>query len=686
MSQETCQGINKLSTLRVKAKDGFPAWTTSGLYLEDPVGLPFWLLPSNTFNKMKKKKCFFTTISIALISLAADQASAQQDSISTLSLADVTVTAAKFAKSQTETGKVLTIIDEAQLKQSAGKDISQLLNEQVGIFINGANSNPGKDKSVYLRGAKSEYTVILLDGIPLNDPSAIGGGAYDLRLIPLDQVERIEILKGNQSTLYGSNAVAGVINIITKSGGDKPITGTGTISYGSFNSLRGSLGISGGINKVDYSVGVTRSSTDGISEAKDTLDANRFDKDGFEQSAFHANVTIKPTKNFQFQPYFRFSDFDGTYDGGAFSDNPKNRYQSTLVNTGITAQMKLKKGAIHLYYGYDKSNREFLDSAYGYTSTYLYKGRFHHGEAFANYDFGKYMQVVGGMSYQSWSMMDTAAVKVNPSIGLFSPYVSFFVRGLKGFSVELGGRFNMHSSYGNNFTYSFCPSYLLANRVKFFLSASSGFKAPSLQQLYGQYGANENLKPETSQSIEGGLQAFLLEKKIDLRLVVFQRKIENVFFYAPQGYINQDLEITKGLDLEVSFAINQKWRVKSFYSFVNGSLDTPPEPVRSMLYRIPKHTWGCNLSWQVRPSWLVSANFKSVGKRMDRFFNPETFSNDRVSLNPFQLLDVYSEYALLKGKLKIFVDVKNVLNQNYYEVYGYSGLPINVSGGIRAVW
>ena len=143
MSQETCQGINKLSTLRVKAKDGFPAWTTSGLYLEDPVGLPFWLLPSNTFNKMKKKKCFFTTISIALISLAADQASAQQDSITTLSLADVTVTAAKFAKSQTETGKVLTIIDEAQLKQSAGKDISQLLNEQVGIFINGANSNPG---------------------------------------------------------------------------------------------------------------------------------------------------------------------------------------------------------------------------------------------------------------------------------------------------------------------------------------------------------------------------------------------------------------------------------------------------------------------------------------------------------------------------------------------------------------
>lgn len=634
---------------------------------------------------MKKGNYVFTWALSIMLGLAIHPAIAQLDSVSTTSLNDVSVTATKFAKSQTETGKVLTIIDEAQLKQSAGKDISQLLNEQAGLFINGANSNPGKDKSVYLRGAKSDYTLILLDGIPLNDPSGIGGGAYDLRLIPLDQVERIEILKGNQSTLYGSNAIAGVINIITKRDGQKKESGTATISYGSFQTFKGSVGIHGSHSMVDYDAGFTHYSTDGISEAKDTLSTNSFDKDGFKQNAFNASVTFKPTKNFQIQPFFRFTDFKGTYDGGAFIDNRVNEYKSTLLNTGITSSIQLKKGVIHLYYAYDKTNRKFLDSAYGFTSTYLYKGRFHHGEAFVNHDFGKYIQILAGLNYQSWRMMDTASVKANPSIGLFSPYFSFFVRGLKGFSVELGGRLNRHSTYGNNFTYSFNPSYWWADCVKFFMNVASGFKAPSLQQLYGQYGANENLKPEKSQSIEGGIQTFFLQKKIDLRVVVFGRQIKNVFFYDQNGYINQDMERARGLDMEASWVINKKWKVKSFYSYVNGQLDTPPEPLRSMLYRIPKHTLGFNLTGQVTPSWLISTNFKYVGKRSDKFFNPQTFSNDRVEMKAFQLWDIYTEYAFLKGKLKIFVDVKNVLNQNYYEVYGYSVLPINVNGGLRVV-
>jgi vitamin B12 transporter len=110
-----------------------------------------------------------------------------QDSVRTLN--EVVVTATKFAKKQVETCKVLTVIDQAQLQRSTGKDISQLLNEQVGLVINGANSNSGKDKSVFLGGTGSQYTLILLDGIPVNNPSGVGG-VFDLRLLPVDQVER----------------------------------------------------------------------------------------------------------------------------------------------------------------------------------------------------------------------------------------------------------------------------------------------------------------------------------------------------------------------------------------------------------------------------------------------------------------------------------------------------------------
>ena len=154
-----------------------------------------------------KKKIFIVAAVLISSRLCA------QDS--TKSLNEVVLTATKTSIKQSQTGKVITVISRVVLDRSAGKDLAQLLTEQTGIVVNGATSNAGKDKSLYLRGAQNNNTVILLNGIPLADASGVTG-AFDVRLIPLEQIERIEIVKGAQSTLYGSNAVAGVINIITK--------------------------------------------------------------------------------------------------------------------------------------------------------------------------------------------------------------------------------------------------------------------------------------------------------------------------------------------------------------------------------------------------------------------------------------------------------------------------------------
>src|SRR5690606_14682408 len=144
--------------------------------------------------------------------------------------------------------------------------LAQLLTEQAGTIVNGANSNPGKDKSLYLRGASNKYTLVLLDGVPVNDPSG-PGGAFDLRLFRIEQIDHIEILKGSQCTLYGSDAMAGVINIITKKGGDKKVALNGGLNYGSFKTINANAGISGSVNKVDYNLAYIHSSSDGISEA-----------------------------------------------------------------------------------------------------------------------------------------------------------------------------------------------------------------------------------------------------------------------------------------------------------------------------------------------------------------------------------------------------------------------------------
>src|SRR6186997_2156416 len=215
---------------------------------------------------MKKK---FLIVAAAFI---GSQLSAQQD---TSLLDEIVITANKYPNKTSLTGKVVTIITREQLERSGGKDLSQLLTEQAGVYIGGANSNAGKDKSLYLRGAKVEHTLITIDGVPVYDPSGIGSN-FDIRNLSVDQIERIEILKGSQSTLYGSDAIAGVINIITKKVGVKPFAGNGLFSYGSNNSFRGNAGINGKTGVVDYNLAYSFFDTKGFNEAiSNTLNADK---------------------------------------------------------------------------------------------------------------------------------------------------------------------------------------------------------------------------------------------------------------------------------------------------------------------------------------------------------------------------------------------------------------------------
>jgi vitamin B12 transporter len=633
---------------------------------------------------MKKEIKVWAMTMIACWLWAPTKTMAQQDSLSSTTLREVVVTATKFPKNVSETGKVLTIIDEEQLSRSAGKDLAQLLNEQVGLVINGANSNPAKDKSVFLRGAAGKYTLILVDGVPVNDPSGIDG-AFDLRLLSLDQIERIEILKGSQSTLYGTDAMAGVINIITKRKGDKPVSGTGTLSYGSYHTFRGNVGISGSTDKFDYSVGYTRFQTDGISEAKEPDDNADFDKDGFEQNALQLNVGYKPTDKISIRPFVRFNDFDGAYDVGAFADDADAFYKANTLHYGANADYQFKNGTVNVMYAHNKTERSFV-SMFGGPDEY--DGRFNHGEVFTHWNFTDHVQFLGGLSYQHVNMVATNATVENPTADMTSPYASLFINNLNGFSVEAGGRFVSHSVYGNTFTYSINPSYLINNQVKLFANYGTGFKAPTLTQLYGPFGANEDLEPEESTSVEGGIQFTSVDKRVDVRATWFNRKIENVIIYTT-GYINQDKLNDHGVEVEAAYTLS-KLTLTGFYAYVDGELTTQSgsgtETKPNDLLRRPKHSVGLNIGYRATEKLFASLNFKTFGERNDVFFDLNTFTSSPVVLEAYQLLDVYMEYALFNNRVKLFGDFRNLLDQDYFEGYGYNTQRLNATLGLRATF
>jgi vitamin B12 transporter len=595
-------------------------------------------------------------------------------------LDQVVVTATKSPKKLSETGKVVTVISREEIEHSAGKDLSQILNEQTGVIVNGSTSNPGKDKTIYLRGASDKYTLILLDGVPLNDPSQVGG-QYDIRLIPVTQVERVEILKGSQSTLYGSNAVAGVINIITRKGNSEETTGHGTVSYGTYHTLKGAADFERKGKLFDYDLNYQYVNTDGIAEAKDTTGKANFPKNGYNLQSFQANVAVHPTDNLTIAPYFRYSEFKGTISAGPFAGG-NDAYTGSLVNTGLTGNLKYGMGTVYANFGYDYTQR-FYGGQYAST----YQGRFYHGEAFVNHRFSDMLQLLAGFNYQSYSIVKPDTVNT-----IISPYASVFFKTKDGLNIELGGRFNHDNKYGDNFTYSFNPSYLVNRTVKLFANVSSGFRPPSVNELFGPYGANPALKPEKSYTEEAGVQVFLLDEKLSLLGDYFDRTVKNVIFYTTDPvtyaslYINRDKQHDHGVEGEIKYTPTKELTLKAGYTYVNGQVTqklSGKDTTFHNLTRVPKNNFQFYAGYKLTKDLFISSSLQVTGKRQDLYFDPNTYAQSNVELSSYALWNAYAEYQLYKDNFKLFVDLKNITNKkNYYEVYGYSVQGTNVTVGL----
>ncbi|MEP6681925.1 MAG: TonB-dependent receptor, partial [Parafilimonas sp.] len=616
--------------------------------------------------RMSMKKIFITTIVLALIQFAK----AQTDTSNLLN--EVVVTATKSPKKLSETGKLVTVITREQIEQSGATDLAQILNEQTAVTLNGAVSNPGKDKSVFLLGATAKYTLILLDGIPLNDPASVDG-SFDIRLLSLENIDRIEILKGSQSTLYGSSAVAGVINLISKKATSNQPQLSGLLTYGSYNSFKGNANISQNTKLLDYNINYVHYSTDGISEALDTTGKAGFDKDGFKQDALQATVGIHVSDKIKITPYYRYTKFKGEYDDDAFTDGD-NHYNASLINAGLNGSAAYNKGTVYFNYGYDFTKRDYL-SSYSFST----KGKFNNAEAFVHHSFNKFLQMIAGADYQTYHIAESDTTN-----SIISPYTSFFIHAQQ-WNIELGGRFNHHNQYGNNFTYSFNPSYLIDDKTKLFVNITSGFRAPSIDELFGPFGANPNLKPEKSNSQEAGIQTELIQQKLSVTIAGFNRTINDVIIYANNGYENRDKQHDYGAEFELNYS-SAKFSAKASYAYITGKITEKIGKDTSFynLLRRPKNAVNLFAAYHITNHFLISSTLLFNDKRTDNYFDPVTFASSEVELKSYALWNAYAEYKFLKNKLNLFASVNNITNnKNYYEVYGYAVQGTNFTAGFR---
>lgn len=647
---------------------------------------------------MKKK---FLIVAAAFIGsqLTAQLVSTSRGQDTSL-LDEVVITANKYPNKTSLTGKVVTIITKQQLEQSGGKDLSQILNEQAGVYIGGANSNAGKDKSLYLRGAGVVHTLITINGVPVYDPSGIGSN-FDIRNIAIDNIERIEILKGSQSTLYGSDAIAGVINIITKKTGVNPFGVNGLLSYGSNSTVRGNAGFHGKNGIVDYNAGYSFYDTRGINEA--ISNSANADKDGFRQNSMQAGLGLQVRKNVHLQPYVRFNKIEGDIDQGAFVDELDYTYAQKSYQIGIRNEFSFNKAKLNVLYNYNFIDRLYIDdsvkSRNGF-DTYSH-GSYKAGEHFID----AYITTpVGDNSSKFTAGVDFRTSNTDQEysyIGFFSGttkyssdslhhnqlalYAALNINTKPGFNLELGNRLNIHSAYGSNYVFNINPSYLINKKFKLFANLSSGYRIPSLYQLFAEYG-NGDLKPESSLSSEAGVQFFSPDNKINSRLTVFHRYVKNIHIFFQSQYINQDKQKDHGAEFELSFTPTKNISIKAFYSFVDGKITTVQngkDTTYFNLIRRPKHSAGLNAGMKINDKFYVSTNISWFGERKDAYFDAMTFQTVNVTLDSYLLLDIYAEYALYKNNIKVFADLRNVADSKYNETAGFNTLGFNGYGGIR---
>ncbi len=584
-------------------------------------------------------------------------------------------------------GTSATVITAQDIEAKQQTTVEEVLKGVPGLDIV-ANGGPGTMSSVFTRGADSKNTLILIDGIMFNDPSGSNRGA-DLANLTVDNIERIEVVRGPLSVLYGSNATAGVINIITKKGKGKPTAYAGA-EGGSYGTWKTYGGVSGSIGKSNYSLSASKAETDGFSIANDDNDriphsGNTSEDDGWENLTLSGKVGYEFTNDFDIQAVIRYLDSEVETDdwGPGYTGDRFDGYPYTANPTGTKEQRTeseqfFGKVNLHNYFferffestlAYQISDHERQSYENDGSQSYDYEGKTREASWQGTLNFSDMNYLTAGAAYFEEEMESQSSSIINKEADTKSIWIQDqFIWG-QGFDIIVGIRRDDHSKFGSKSTYRFAPAYTI-EKTNTTLKASygTGFRAPSLFELYSSYGS-ETLKPEESKGWDIGFEQSFANERVRFGVNYFDMVFDNRIGFNMTTWLYDQLEgdtKVKGVESFVS------WMPTDDLNFtLNYTYNDTEDPNGNKLVRRPENKVHLNTNYRFLQKAMVNLDFFWVGDREANSSSADMNGNSVETLGAYTVVNLSASYDVT-NHIKIYGNVDNVFDEEYEEAWSYA--------------
>jgi vitamin B12 transporter len=607
-------------------------------------------------------------------SLFANPVSAEQ---SARFLEEIVVTASKIEETIEESPSSITVITRSDIEAMNVQFVPDVLRSVPELNVR-QTGGTGKLATVRIRGGSPRHVVVMIDGVKVKSTTT---GDFDFSGVSVDDIERIEIIKGPQSIMYGSEAMAGVINIITKKGKDMPRLDA-LFKAGSFGTYSPSITFSGGAEKFDYRITGDYFRTDGISAAKQGTE-----RDGYKNASISGKFGFRPTERLDLGFTVRYSYNHSELDFGTTRDDPNYIQRgSSLLLSGRAKFYLLDAWEQILTVSTVKDSLKTRDpdDIFGWHSSDITTGidtiDWQHNLYFSNT-----YTLTGGIEYRrekgesialpQGARQGIRILRFDKSIDNNAVYLnnklSFFDNAL---ILNAGLRHDEHKTFGGKTTYRIGAVYnIMPAAMRIRGNYGTGFTAPTLNQLFwpdvGWFKGNPDLKPEESSSWEIGIDKEILKDKISLSVTYFDQEYKNLIagWYPPRNIAKAQV---KGIEADTALKVSDAVNIKVGYAY----LDSKDKETGKKLPRSPKDKVSISTDYR-KNNLMLNAQYIYIGKRYDR-------DRERDELGAYSLVNLSASYRVSKG-ITLFGRVHNLFDEKYEEARGFGTYGLSVFGGLR---